>query len=317
MFNWKGKQMDKNSKIYVAGHSGLVGSAIIRKLKENGFNNLVFRSSKELDLRNHDGVKKFLETEKPEYLFLAAAKVGGIIANSTRPAEFIYDNLLIEANIINAAYKTGVKKLLFLGSSCIYPRLAPQPVKEEYLLTGELEPTNRAYAIAKIAGLELCRSYNQQYDTNYIVAMPSNLYGPHDNFDLQSSHVLPALIRKFHEAKINGKPNVVVLGTGAAVREFLYIDDLAEACLFLMLSYNKSQIINIGTGEGISIKDLALLIKEIVGFTGDLEFDTTKPDGTPIKVNDVSKIKSLGWQPTVSLQEGIEKTYDWYRKTYN
>jgi GDP-L-fucose synthase len=305
--------MDRNSKIYVAGHNGLVGSALFRKLHELGYENIIYRSSKELDLRDQVKVKEFFAKEKPEYVFLAAAKVGGILANSTRPAEFIYDNLLIETNIIDNAYRAGAKKLLFLGSSCIYPKLAPQPIKEEYLLTGELEPTNRAYAIAKIAGIEMCRSYNQQYGTHYISVMPTNLYGPNDNFDLDSSHVLPALIRKFHEAKTNKSKRMTVWGTGTAVREFLYIDDLAEACLFLMLHYEADPIVNIGCGEGITIKELASLIKEIVGYQGEIEFDTTKPDGTPIKINDISRIKGLGWEPRTSLRQGISDTYKWYK----
>lgn len=304
--------MDKNSSIYVAGHNGLVGSALVKKLREQGYKNILCRSSKELDLRDQAKVKEFFVQEKPEFVFLAAAKVGGILANSTRPAEFIHDNLLIEANIIDNAYQTGAKKLLFLGSSCIYPKLAPQPIKEEYLLTGELEPTNRAYAIAKIAGIEMCRSYNQQYGTHFISVMPTNLYGPNDNFDLESSHVLPALIRKFHEAKINKSRVVTVWGTGTAVREFLFIDDLAEACLFLMLHYEADPIVNIGCGEGITIKELASLIKEIVGYQGGIEFDTTKPDGTPIKINDISRIKELGWQPRTYLRQGISDTYNWY-----
>ncbi len=304
--------MNKESTIYVAGHNGLVGSAIVRKLQDNHFENLIFRTSKELDLRSQDAVKDFFENEKPEYIFLAAAKVGGIWANSATPAEFIYDNLMIEANIIHNAYRYGAKKLLFLGSSCIYPKLAPQPLKEEYLLTGELEPTNSAYAIAKITGIEMCRAYNKQYGTNFISVMPTNLYGPNDNFDLQSSHVLPALIRKFHEAKIHHSPEVVVWGTGTPVREFLHVDDLAEACLYLMENYNDTGIVNIGCGEGITIKELALLIREVIGFEGKLVFDTTKPDGTPVKINDIGKLKSLGWQPRITLPQGIADTYQWY-----
>lgn len=304
--------MDEGSKIYIAGHKGLVGSAIVRKLQEDHYENLIFRTSKELDLRNYNAVEDFFKSEKPEYVFLSAAKVGGIWANSTRPAEFIYDNLMIEANIIHNAYKYGVKKLLFLGSSCIYPKLAPQPLKEEYLLTGELEPTNSAYAMAKITGIEMCRAYNKQYGTNYISVMPTNLYGPNDNFDLDSSHVLPALIRKFHEAKLHHASEVVIWGTGTPVREFLHVDDLAEACLYLMENYNDAGIVNIGCGEGITIKELALLIQEVIGFEGKLVFDTSKPDGTPVKINDISKLKSLGWQPRISLPQGIADTYQWY-----
>lgn len=308
--------MDKNSKIYVAGHSGLVGSAIIRKLKQTGYENFIFRTSKELNLRDQKKVRDFFHDEHPDYVFLAAAKVGGIWANSSRPAEFIYDNLMIESNIIHNSYRYGVKKLLFLGSSCIYPKLAPQPLKEEYLLTGELEPTNSAYAIAKIAGIEMCRAYNKQYGMNFIPVMPTNLYGPNDNFDLESSHVLPALIRKFHEAKVNNAKEVIVWGTGTPVREFLHVDDLADACLFLMNNYNDSGIINIGCGEGITIKELAMLIREIIGFNGEIVFDPTKPDGTPVKINDISKIKALGWQPRISIREGIAATYRWYLQNH-
>ncbi len=308
--------MKRDAKIYVAGHKGLVGSAIMRKLQESGYHNLVFRTSQELDLCNQDLVARFFKVEQPSYVFLAAAKVGGIQANSTRPAEFIYDNLMIEANIIHNAYRYGVKKLLFLGSSCIYPKLAPQPIKEESLLTGELEPTNRAYALAKIAGLELCRSYNQQYGTNFISVMPTNLYGPNDNFELESSHVLPALIRKFHEAKEKKMATVTIWGSGTPIREFLHVDDLADACLFLMDQYNESDIVNIGCGEGISIKDLAVLIKDVVGFDGDLTLDPTKPDGTPVKICDISRIKALGWQPKIGLREGITRTYQWFKENY-
>jgi GDP-L-fucose synthase len=304
--------MDNGSKIYVAGHKGLVGSAIVRKLQGNHFENLIFRTSKELDLRNQSAVEEFFKQEKPEYVFLAAAKVGGIWANSTTPAEFIYENLMIEANIIHNAYRYGAKKLLFLGSSCIYPKLAPQPLKEEYLLTGELEPTNSAYAMAKITGIEMCRAYNKQYGTNYISVMPTNLYGPNDNFDLESSHVLPALIRKFHDAKVSNVKEVFIWGTGTPVREFLHVDDLAEACLYLMLNYNDAGIVNIGCGEGITIRELALLVRDVIGFKGGLVFDTTKPDGTPVKINDVSKLKGLGWKPQISLRQGIADTYQWY-----
>ncbi|GAV23968.1 GDP-L-fucose synthase [Carboxydothermus pertinax] len=304
--------MEKSAKIYVAGHTGLVGSALLRKLKQEGYENIITRTSKELDLRKQDDVLKFFEKEKPEYVFLAAAKVGGILANNTFPAEFIYDNLMIEANIIHSAYLTGVKKLLFLGSSCIYPKYAPQPIKEEYLLDRKLEPTNEPYAIAKIAGIKMCQAYNRQYGTNFISVMPTNLYGPNDNFDLQNSHVLPALIRKFHDAKVNNSPEVVLWGTGTPKREFLHVDDLADACLYLMRSYNDSEIINIGVGQDISIKDLANLVKNIVGYTGEIKWDTSKPDGTPRKLLDISKLKAFGWEAKISLEEGIKSTYQWY-----
>ncbi len=302
----------KDSKIYVAGHRGLVGSAIVRKLKAEGYDNLVLRTSSELDLRDGIAVKKFFESEQPEYVFLAAAKVGGIWANSCYPAEFIYDNLTIQLNIIHNAYLSGVKKLLFLGSSCIYPKFAPQPMKEEHLLTGILEPTNEPYAVAKIAGIKMCEAYNRQYGTNFVSVMPTNLYGPHDNFDLENSHVLPALIRKFHEAKVNGAPSVVIWGTGSPRREFLHVDDLADACLFLLQNYNESELVNIGVGEDLTIKELALLVKDVVGFEGELEFDTSKPDGTPQKLLDVSKLNSLGWKAKISLREGLEDTYRWF-----
>lgn len=308
--------MDKSGKIYVAGHRGLVGSAIVRKLKEKGYNNIVVRDHKDLDLRDQYKTREFFELERPDYVFLAAAKVGGIYANATYPADFIYDNLAIEVNVIKAAYDFGVKKLLFLGSSCIYPKFAPQPIKEEYLLSGYLEPTNEAYAIAKIAGLKMCQYFNQQYGTNYISVMPTNLYGPNDNFDLESSHVLPALIRKFHEAKVNNKPYVEVWGTGSPRREFLYVDDLADACVFLMAEYNGNDVINIGTGEDITIRELAELIKRIVGYNGEIKFDTSKPDGTPRKLLDVSKLRKLGWRHKVSLEEGIYRTYKWFVEEY-
>ncbi len=301
--------MKAENKIYVAGHNGMVGSAIVRRLKELGHNNLVVRSSKELDLRNQNAVNTFFETEKPDYVFLAAAKVGGIQANNIYRAEFLYDNLMIEANIINAAYTHKVEKLLFLGSSCIYPKLAPQPLNEDYLLTGELEPTNEPYAIAKIAGIKLCESYRDQYDANFISAMPTNLYGPNDNYDLQNSHVLPALLRKFHEAKKSNATSVEVWGSGSPKREFLHVDDLAQACVFLMNDYSGTDWLNIGTGEDISIKDLALLIKSIVGFEGELTFDSSKPDGTPRKLMDVSRLHKLGWKHRINLKEGIEKVY--------
>lgn len=305
--------MDKNSKIYVAGHRGLVGSAIVRKLDAEGYSNLVLRTRDELDLCDSVAVRDFFESERPEYVFLAAAKVGGIWANSHYPAEFIYSNLAIQLNVIHSAYLSGVKKLLFLGSSCIYPKLAPQPIKEEYLLTGELEPTNEAYAVAKIAGIKMCQSYNHQYGTSFISAMPTNLYGPNDNFDLENSHVLPALIRKFHEAKEGNALSVVVWGTGKPRREFLHVDDLADACLFLMQKYNESELINIGSGEDLTIEELALLVKEVVGYKGEVEFDISKPDGMARKLLEVSKLHSLGWRPRISLRRGIEDTYGWYK----
>lgn len=307
---------NKHSKIYVAGHRGMVGSAIVRRLKELGYTNLVYRTSKELDLRRQADVEKFFEEERPEYVFLAAAKVGGILANNTYPADFIYDNLMIETNVIHSAYKYGVKKLLFLGSSCIYPKYAEQPIKEEYLLTGSLEPTNEAYAIAKITGIELCKFYRRQYGCDFISAMPTNLYGPNDNFDLQTSHVLPALIRKFHEAKVRGDKEVVIWGTGKPRREFLYVDDLADACIYLMLNYSDEMHVNIGTGEDIEIRELAEIIKEIVDFEGEIVNDLSKPDGTPRKLLDVSLIHSLGWRHKTGLREGIEKIYEWYLKEY-
>ncbi len=304
--------MEKDSKIYVAGHRGLVGSAIVRKLREKGYQNLVYRTRKELDLRDKNQVDEFFEREKPDYVFLAAAKVGGIVANNEYPADFIRDNLMIQTNVIDAAYRNGVKKLLFLGSTCIYPKFAPQPLKEEYLLTGELEPTNEPYAIAKIAGIKMCQSYNRQYGTKYISVMPTNLYGPNDNFDLHTSHVLPALIRKFHEAKENNAPYVEVWGTGTPRREFLYSDDLADACIFLMKNYEGNEIINIGVGKDISIKELAEKIKNVVGYQGEIKFDTSKPDGTPRKLVDVSRINALGWKASISLDEGLQKVYQWF-----
>lgn len=304
--------MKKDSKIYVAGHRGLVGSAIYRKLVSEGYTNLVSRTSKELDLRNPIEVNKFFDEEQIEYVFLAAAKVGGIVANNEYPADFIRDNLMIQTNVIDASYRTNVKKLLFLGSTCIYPKMAPQPLKEEYLLTGQLEPTNEPYAIAKIAGIKMCESYNRQYGTKYISAMPTNLYGENDNFDLHSSHVLPALIRKFHEAKVNNSEYVEVWGTGTPKREFLYSDDLADACVFLMNNYEGNEIVNIGVGEDIPIKDLANLVKKVTGFEGELKFDTSKPDGTPRKLVDVTKINALGWKATTSLEEGLQKAYNWF-----
>lgn len=301
--------MDKDSKIYIAGHRGMVGSAILRKLQDEGYANFILKSSSELDLRDQKEVKYFFEENKPEYVFLAAAKVGGIMANNTYRAEFLYDNLMIQSNIIHHSYLAKVKKLLFLGSSCIYPKLAPQPLKEEYLLTGLLEPTNEPYAIAKIAGIKMCDAYRSQYGCNFISAMPTNLYGPNDNYDLKNSHVLPALIRKFHEAKVKNENSVEVWGTGTPKREFLHVDDLADACLFLMNEYNEPGFLNIGTGEDISIADLANLIKKITGFEGKIEWNTTKPDGTPRKLMDVSKLNYLNWTHKIKLQDGIENVY--------
>lgn len=306
--------MEKGAKVYVAGHQGLVGSAILRKLISEGYSNIVTLSFQELDLRDQTAVNEFFKKEQPEYVFLAAAKVGGILANNTYPVDFLRDNLLIQTNVIDAAYRYGSRKLLFLGSSCIYPKFAPQPIKEKYLLTGELEPTNEPYAIAKIAGIKLCQAYNRQYQTNFISVMPTNLYGPGDNFDLETSHVIPALIRKFHEAKIKGKDQVVVWGSGKPFREFLHVDDLADACLFLMSNYNSSEIINIGTGKDLSIAELAYLIKDIVGYDGNIIFDTSKPDGTPRKLLDVSKLFNMGWKPRITLEEGIRSTYSWYQE---
>lgn len=304
--------MEKNSKIYVAGHRGLVGSAIVRNLQERGFTNIIGKTHKELDLTRQDEVEKFFEIEKPEYVFLAAAKVGGIQANNTTPAEFIYDNLMIETNIINSSYKNKVKKLLFLGSSCIYPKFAEQPIKEEYLLTGELEPTNEAYAIAKITGIELCKFYRRQYGCDFISAMPTNLYGINDNFDLETSHVLPALIRKFHEAKTNNAEEVVMWGTGKPLREFMYVDDLADALVHLMLNYSDEIHVNMGTGKDLTIGELAEIVKEVVGFKGKIVNDLSKPDGTPRKLLDVSRLESTGWKYKTELKEGIEKVYRWY-----
>lgn len=301
--------MNTNDKIYIAGHNGMAGSAILRKLKKQGFENFAFRTSAELDLRNQSAVHYFFNEEKPDYVFLAAAKVGGIAANNMYRAEFIYDNLLIEANIINAAYKNAVKKLLFLGSSCIYPKLAPQPLKEEYILSGYLEETNRPYAIAKIAGIELCNSYRFQYGCNFISVMPTNLYGPNDNYHPENSHVLAALLRKFIIGEKQQQPFVEIWGTGTPRREFLHVDDLADACYFLMLHYNDEQLVNIGTGEDISIIELAELVRNITGYKGGIKTDATKPDGTPRKLMDVSKLKKLGWQPSISLKNGIEKVY--------
>lgn len=304
--------MNKDSKIYVAGHRGLVGSAIVRNLEERGYTNIICRTHKELDLTRQADVEKFFEEEKLEYVFLAAAKVGGIQANNTRPAEFIYENLMIESNIIHSAYKYGVKKLLFLGSSCIYPKFANQPIKEEYLLTGELEPTNEAYAIAKITGIELCKFYRRQYGCDFISAMPTNLYGINDNFDLETSHVLPALIRKFHEAKINNQEEVVMWGTGKPLREFMYVDDLADALVHLMVNYSDEIHVNMGTGKDLSIGELAQIVKEVVGYEGKIVNDLSKPDGTPRKLLDVSRLEATGWKYKTELREGIEKVYKWY-----
>ena len=302
--------MDKSSRIYIAGHRGMVGSAILRKLQNEGFYHLITRTHAELDLTNQQQVADFFENEKPEYVFLAAAKVGGILANNNYRAEFLYDNLMIESNVIHQSFVHQVKKLLFLGSSCIYPKLAPQPLKEEYLLTSALEYTNEPYAIAKIAGIKLCENYRKQYGCNFISAMPTNLYGPNDNYDLNNSHVLPALIRKFHEAKTNRLASVEIWGTGSPLREFLHVDDLADACMYLMENYNEELFVNVGSGKEISIRDLALMIKEIVGYEGELKMDISKPDGTPRKLMDNSKIFSMGWKPKYSLKEGITKVYE-------
>lgn len=305
-------KMENNSAIYVAGHRGLVGSAILKKLKKLGYSNLIVAKKDELDLRDQLQVSGFFKTEKIDYVFLAAARVGGIQANAIYPAKFIYDNLMIQTNVINAAYRYGVKKLLFLGSSCIYPKYAKQPLKEEYLLTGALEPTNKAYAVAKIAGIEMCQAYSRQYKANFISVMPTNLYGPGDNFSLSDSHVLAALIKKFDDAKNQGKKEVVIWGTGKPKREFLHVDDLADAVVYLMDNYNSSQIINIGTGKDISINELVKLIKKVTGFKGKIIKDTSMPDGTPQKLLDVSKLKKLGWKAKISLEEGIRQTYAWY-----
>lgn len=311
-FTWPGNtnKMDQQSKIYIAGHRGMVGSALLRRLEKDGYTNIVTRASTELDLRDQRAVAEFFAQERPEFVFLAAARVGGIVANNTYRAEFLYDNLMMECNVVHEAWRAGAKKLLFLGSSCIYPKLAPQPLKEEYLLTGPLEPTNEPYAIAKIAGIKLCDAYRAQYGCNFISVMPTNLYGPNDNYDLQSSHVLPALLRKMHEAKERGEGEVVVWGTGEPRREFLHADDLAGACLFLMEHYNEAGLVNIGVGEDISIGELAELIKDIVGFEGQIVFDSSKPDGTPRKLLDVAKLSALGWKASIGLKEGIGKVYE-------
>lgn len=309
--------MKKDSKVYIAGHKGLVGSTIVSELKAQSYSNLILASHNDLDLTIQADVKNFFREEKPEYVFLAAAKVGGIKANSENPADFFYKNSMIQNNVIHSAYKNGVKKLLFLGSSCIYPKNCPQPIKEEYLLSGYLEETNEAYAIAKISGLKMCQYYRKQYGVDFISAMPTNLYGPNDNFDLDTSHVLPALIRRFHEAKINNSPKVILWGTGSPKREFLHVEDLANACVFLMKNYSEESHINVGTGVDLTIRELANIISEIVNYTGEIDFDSTKPDGTMRKVLDVSKIQDQGWSHKVGLREGIEKTYEWYKEAVN
>ena len=309
--------MDKSSKIFVAGHNGMVGSAILRKLTSDGYTNLLVRSRRELNLLHQDAVLEFFEKERPEHVFLAAARVGGIWANKSYKADFIYENLQVQNNVIHSSWKSGVKKLLFLGSSCIYPKLCPQPIKEEYFMSGPLEETNDAYAVAKIAGIKMCQSFNEQYKTNYISVMPTNLYGPNDNFELQHSHVLPALIRKFHDAKMEGKSEVIVWGTGSAKREFLHVDDLADAVVFLMSKYDGSEIINIGTGEDLSIKELAELNKRLIGYPGKITWDTSKPDGTPRKLLDVSKLHALGWKHKFSLTDGLKNTIDWFIQNRN
>ena len=308
--------MEKDAKIYVAGHRGMVGSAIVRKLKELGYTNIITKTHAELDLTDQKATYEFFREEKPDYVFMAAAKVGGIMANWKYPADFIYINTAIAVNTIKAAYDVGVKKYLFLGSSCIYPKYAPQPIKEEYLLTGELEPTNEAYAIAKITGLKMCQFFRRQYGFNCISAMPTNLYGPNDNYDLETSHALAALIRKFHEGKINNAPHVTVWGTGKPRREFLYVDDLADAVIFLMNNYEDEMWINVGTGEDITIAELAELVKNIVGYKGEIKYDTSKPDGTPRKLLDISILRNLGWSPQYTLEEGIRLTYEWFKNNY-
>lgn len=309
--------MEKLGKIYIAGHKGMVGSAIHRKLVAEGFSNFIFKTSKELDLRNQKAVQDFFEKEKPEYVFLAAAKVGGIQANNTYRAEFLFDNLMMQNNVIDASYRNGVKKLMFLGSSCIYPKMAPQPLKEDYLLTGTLESTNEPYAIAKIAGIKMCDAYRSQYGCNFISVMPTNLYGPNDNYDLNNSHVLPALLRKFHTAKTENKTFVEVWGSGTPKREFLHVDDLADACYFLMNNYDEAGLVNIGVGDDISIKDLALLIKKIVGYEGELKFDSSKPDGTPRKLMDVTKLHTMGWKHKINLEQGIKMVYEEVKNKLN
>jgi len=304
--------MNKQAKIYIAGHRGLVGSAIVRRLKRDGYTTLLTATSSELDLREQAAVREFFGRERPDYVFLAAARVGGILANNDYPADFIYQNLMIEANVIESARQSGVKKLLFLGSTCIYPKLAQQPLKEEYLLTGALEPTNEWYAVAKIAGIKLCQAYQRQYGCKFISAMPTNLYGPEDNFDLETSHVMPALIRKFHEAKVAAAPTVTVWGTGKPLREFLHVDDCAAACLYLMEHYDAAEIVNVGVGKDISIADLACLVKQVVGYQGEIVYDLNRPDGTPRKLLDVSRINRLGWKAGVSLEQGVRDAYGWF-----
>ena len=302
--------MNKDTKIYVAGHNGMVGSAIVRRLQQEGYTNIVSRSSKELDLRDQQQVQQFFSDEKPEYVFMSAAKVGGIVANNTYRADFLYENLMIEANVIHACHEFKVTKLLFLGSRCIYPKLAPQPLKEEYLLQGYLEPTNEPYAIAKIAGIKMCEAYRDQYEDNFISAMPTNLYGPNDNYDLQNSHVLPALLRKFHSAVVENKPSVEIWGTGSPLREFMHVDDLADACLYLMLNYDGKLFVNAGTGVDVSIRELAEIVKRVTGFQGELLFDTSKPDGTPRKLMDVSRLNDMGWKHKIDLEDGVRMVYE-------
>ena len=309
--------MQKQEKIFIAGHRGLVGSAIVRTLQAQGFTNILARAHSELDLQNQAAVESFFEAEKPEYVFLAAAKVGGIYANNTYPAEFAYSNMQIQCNIVNSSYKNNVKKLLFLGSSCIYPKFAPQPMNESSLLTGPLEETNKAYALAKISGIVMCQSYSRQYGVNYISVMPTNLFGPHDNYHPENSHVLPALIRRFHEAKINKAPNVTIWGTGSALREFLYSDDLADACIYLMQNYDDSEIVNIGSGEEVSIKHLAMMVKEAVGYDGEIRFDTSKPDGTPRKLLDCTKLHSLGWKHKIAIKDGLKTAYEDFKSRWD
>ena len=308
--------MDKDAKIYVAGHRGLAGSAIMRELQKHGYKNIVSRTHDELELMDSEAVRAFFETEKPEYVFLAAARVGGILANNTYPADFFRENIIVQTNVLHQAHLSGVKKLLFLGSSCIYPKMAPQPIKEEYLMSGPLEETNSAYAIAKIAGIEMCQAYRRQYGSNFISVMPTNLYGPNDNFSPERSHVLPALMRRFHEAKGKGAAEVVVWGSGSARREFMHADDLAGACVFLMETYNYPSIINIGTGEDVNIKELADMVRSVVGYSGEIVWDTSKPDGTPQKLLDVSKIHALGWKHTIPLEQGLASTYVWFKDSF-
>ncbi len=306
--------MNKESKIYVAGHTGMVGSAIVRRLQKNGYENIIYKSHNELDLTDQAATELFFRNEKPEYVFLAAAKVGGIHANNSYPADFIMENMLIACNIIKSSFKNNVKKLLFLGSSCIYPKLCPQPIKEEYLLTGELEPTNEAYALAKISGIKMCQSHNKQYGTRFISAMPASLYGVNDRFDINNSHVIPSMIIKFHEAKLNNKPYVELWGTGSPLREFLYVDDMADACLYLMQNYEGNEFVNIGSGQEISIRELAETIKRVTEYNGELVFDTTKPDGTPRRVLDNNKIHKTGWRPQIDMEEGLRREYEYYLK---